>query len=66
MRFEKIIEKAVENEKLYPDADFILKVVQLGELLVIVYSLWAHQVLVNLHPGRFYQKLKLLTARKPQ
>jgi dynein heavy chain len=35
MRFEKIIEKAVENEKLYPDADFILKVVQLGELLVI-------------------------------
>lgn len=35
MRFEKVIEKAVEDAKFYPDSEFILKVVQLGELLQI-------------------------------
>jgi dynein heavy chain len=35
MRFEKVIEKAVEDAKFHPDPEFILKVVQLGELLVI-------------------------------
>jgi len=35
MRFEKVIEKAVDDAKLFPDAEFILKVVQLGELLQI-------------------------------
>jgi dynein heavy chain, axonemal len=35
MRFEGMIEKAVHEQKLCPDENFILKVVQLGELLVI-------------------------------
>jgi dynein heavy chain len=35
MRFEGVICKAVEEAKLCPDENFILKVVQLGELLVI-------------------------------
>jgi dynein heavy chain len=35
MRFEAMIEKAVTDQKLYKDESFILKVVQLSELLVI-------------------------------
>jgi dynein heavy chain len=35
MHFEGMIEKAVADQGLYPDETFILKVVQLSELLVI-------------------------------
>lgn len=34
-RFEAVITKVVEDKKLYPEPDFIQKVVELGELLVI-------------------------------
>jgi dynein heavy chain len=35
LKFEAIIQKATEEQKLLPDENFIRKVVELGELLVI-------------------------------
>ena len=46
MEFEGKVREAVEGFKLYPDEDFILKVVQLGELLVV-----RHCVFVMGQPG---------------
>jgi dynein heavy chain len=46
MEFEDIITKVCEEQGLYPEPEFILKVVQLGELLVI-----RHCVFVMGPPG---------------
>jgi len=46
MRFEGVIEECAKESQLYPDPEFILKIVQLGELLEI-----RHCVFVMGPPG---------------